>query len=290
MRTTICFFLVTLCKTLFGQNVTIEQANNRLSDIFKQSHMRPQVLLLGTYHFSYPNADDYKTPNSLQIDVLSSKRQSEIKQVIDVLLKFKPTKIAIEAKPTDQAKYDSLYQLYLKRQLQQERDERFQIAFRLAKILGHKKVFCIDAQPFVKTLYEIDSVADQRYTDENDSTVVAIETMYENFYNYDDTLQRKMKLIDYLTLINSEQFLRYDNGQYLYHTRRGTNEEPIGADGFVSKWFNRNARIYSNIERIATDKRDRILVLFGGGHIPILNFLLESSQEFRLRKFSEFIK
>lgn len=141
MRTTICFFLLTLCKTLFGQNVTIQQANNRLSDIFKQSQKRPQVLLLGTYHFSYPNADGYKTPDSLQVDVLSSKRQSEIKQVIDALLKFKPTKIAIEAKPVDQTKYDSLYQLYLKGQLQRERDERFQIAFRLAKILGHKRVF-----------------------------------------------------------------------------------------------------------------------------------------------------
>lgn len=139
-------------------------------------------------------------------------------------------------------------------------------------MLQHKKVFCIDATPFVKTLYETDSIADKKYGDKNDSTVMAIETMYNEFYNYDDTLQRNMKLIDYLALINSDQYLKYDNGQYLYHTRKGTLEDPIGADGFISKWFNRNARIYSNIERIATNKNDRILVLFGGGHLPILNF------------------
>ncbi len=290
MRIIAFLIFLTLGKTSFAQKITLQQANSKLSYIFKQAQKRPEVLLLGTYHFSYPNADEYKTPDSLQAEVLSSKKQNEIKQVISALLKFSPTKIAIEAKPTDQAKYDSLYQLYLKGQFQQERDEKFQIAFRLAKMLRHKKVYCIDAKPFVKTLYETDSIADQKYSDKNDSTVTAIEMMYNEFYSYDDTLQRNMKLIDYLMLINSDQYLKYDNGQYLYHTRKGTNEEPIGADGFISKWFNRNARIYSNIERIVTHNNDRILVLFGGGHIPILKFLLESSQEFKLRKFSEFLK
>lgn len=290
MRIVICYLLIASCKISYGQPVTIQQANRRLSQIFQQSQPQPQVLLLGTYHFSYPDADDYKTPDRLQADILSSKKQNEINQVIKALLKFKPTKIAIEAKPTEQAKYDSLYQHYVKGQLQHERDEKYQIAFRLAKLSGHKKVFCIDATPFVKTLYETDANADQKYSDANDSGVLTIEKMYDAFYSYDDTLQLRMKLIDYLTLINSDQYLEYDNGQYLYHTRKGTNEEPIGADGFISKWFNRNARIYSNIQRTATSNNDRILVLFGGGHIPILKFLLESSRDFKLRRFAEFIK
>ncbi len=42
--------------------------------------------------------------------------------------------------------------------------------------------------------------------------------MYNQFYSYDDTLQPNMKLIDYLTLINSDQYLKYDNGQYLWRT------------------------------------------------------------------------
>lgn len=290
MRTFICILLAVLYNASFGQSITINNANNRLSEIFHRSQKRPQVLLLGTYHFSYPNVDDYKTPDRLRVDVLSSKKQKEIDRVIAVLVNFKPTKIAIEAKASDQTKYDSLYQLYLKGELQEERDERFQIAFRLGKQLRHKKVFCIDAQPFVKTLYEVDSIADQKYSDENDSTVIAIQEMYEAFYRYDDTLQRNMELIDYLTLINSDQYLKYDNGQYLFHTKKGTDLEPVGGDGFISKWFNRNARIYSNIQRTATNKDDKILVLFGGGHIPILKFLLESCQDMELRKFSEFLK
>lgn len=223
MRTTIYIILTTLSNTLFGQSVTVQQANNRLATIFHQSEKRPEVLLLGTYHFSYPDADDYKTPDSLRVDILSAKRQVEIRQVLDAILKFKPTKIAIEAKAAEQTKYDSLYQLYTTGHLKQERDERYQLAFRLAKILGHKKVFCIDAQPFVKTLYEVDSVADQKYTEEDDAVVNTIGERYDAFYNLDDSLQLHMKLTDYLTLINSDQYLKYDNGQYLYHTRKGTN-------------------------------------------------------------------
>lgn len=290
MRIIIYILLTILSSTLIAQSLTVQQANSRLATIFHKSEKRPEVLLLGTYHFSYPDADDYKTPDSLRVDILSEKRQLEIKEVLDAILRFKPTKIAIEAKAIEQPKYDSLYRLYKTGQLKTERDERYQLAFRLAKTLGHDKVYCIDAQPFVKTLYEIDSIADQKYTEKDDTVVTAIEERYDAFYNLDDSLQLHMKLIDYLTLINSDQYLRYDNGQYLYHTRKGTNAEPVGADGFISKWFNRNVRIYSSIERITTTKNDRVFVLFGGGHIPILKFLLESSQEFELRKFSDFVK
>lgn len=103
MRIIIIFIFLTLFKTLFGQNITLQQANSRLSSIFKQAQKRPEVLLLGTYHFSYPDADEYKTTDSLQADVLSSKKKNEIKQVISALLKFSPTKIVIEAKPIEQA-------------------------------------------------------------------------------------------------------------------------------------------------------------------------------------------
>lgn len=171
-----------------------------------------------------------------------------------------------------------------------QRSETFQIGFRLAKDLGHQRVYCIDAKPFVKTLYEVDSILANRYSKVNDKVLDKLNSAYESFYDYDDSLQREMKLKDYLLLINSDAYLRYDNGQYLTWTRTGTNLEPVGADGFISKWFNRNARIFSNLQRISSDKEERILVIVGGSHVPTLKFLLESSQEFKLRRLDEFMK
>lgn len=285
--TTLCFFLNCFC---YGQTITIEKAQHRLSTIFKDHDARAEVLLVGTFHFAYPNLDGHTTPDSLRIDILSKERQREIARVVSLLKAFRPTKIGIEVLSQNQKKYDSLFQKYLTDNLLRERNESFQLGFRMAKELKHSRIYCIDAKPFVKTLYELDSTRATKYNLKNDNTFEELEAKYEQFYSYDDTLQKSMELKDYLLFTNSDKYLQYDNGQYLLWTRNGTNLEPIGADGFVSKWFNRNARIFSNIQRICTDKNERILVIIGGSHVPMLKFLLESSQEFKLRRIEEFLK
>lgn len=280
------FLLPVIC---IGQRISVEQANKKLSEVFQTGKKKTEILLLGVFHFSYPDLDIYKTPDSLRIDILSNERQAEVAELVNLLDKFKPTKIAIEAMPDKQAYYDSIYSKFLHQQLQNQRDERIQIGFNLAAKLHHEKLYCIDAKPFVKTLWETDSLLAAKYNLDSDKIYEALSSKYEQFYKYDDTLQKSMVLKDYLALINSDNYLQYDNGQYLTYTRAGTNLEPFGADGFISKWFNRNVRIFSNIQRLADNKNDRILVIFGGGHIPILKFLIKSSQEFELRNLNEFI-
>jgi hypothetical protein len=56
-----------------------------------QSNARPEILVLGTYHMANPGHDIH---NLQADDVLSPKRQQEIAQLIDVLKRFRPTKIA----------------------------------------------------------------------------------------------------------------------------------------------------------------------------------------------------
>ena len=62
--------------------------------VWAQSDSHPEILVLGTYHMSNPGRDIY---NMQADDVLSPKRQQEMAQLIEVLKKFHPTKIAIEA-------------------------------------------------------------------------------------------------------------------------------------------------------------------------------------------------
>jgi hypothetical protein len=289
-RLTLSTLLIFIFDICCGQPISTKEANTKLSTIFKVNQQKTEVLLLGTFHFAYPDLDGYKTPDSLRIDILSRQRQKEVSDVIAILKRFNPTKIAIEAMPEKQGQYDSLYRQYLSGNFSNERDERFQLGFRLAKELKHRSVYCIDARPFVKTIGEIDSALDEKYNLNNDTIFAGLDAQYDAFYNYDDTLQKFMSLKDYLLLINSEKYLQYENGKYLTYVRKGTALEPTGADGFISKWFNRNARIFSNIQRMADNKKERILVIFGGGHIPILQFLALSSQELKLRQFSEFVK
>ncbi|MDX5438044.1 MAG: DUF5694 domain-containing protein, partial [Pontibacter sp.] len=110
-----------------------------------EQEKRAQVMLLGTFHFSHRNLDIIKTEKSEQLDVMTPESQQDIRKITGKLAKFRPTKIAIESFPENQPKIDSLYQAYLEGRYELKADEIDQLAFRLAKQLGHKRVYCINA-------------------------------------------------------------------------------------------------------------------------------------------------
>ena len=117
-----------------------------------QSDVRPQILVLGTYHMANPGHDIH---NMQADDVLSAKRQQEIAQLIEVLKKFHPTKVAIEADVSGQ-RATQQYSDYLAGKYTLSRNEIDQIGYRLAKELGHKKVYPVDVDgdfPYMRVLY-----------------------------------------------------------------------------------------------------------------------------------------
>ena len=71
--------------------------------------------------------------------------------------------------------------------------------------------------------------------------------------------------------------------------RLGPNADYLGPDDATS-WYNRNLRIFSNLQAITSDTSDRILVIIGAGHLPILRFLAQSSPEYRVRDVAEFVR
>src|ERR1700681_805348 len=102
-----------------------------------QSDARPEILVLGTYHMSNPGHDIY---NMQADDVLSPKRQQEIAQLIEVLKRFHPTKIAIEADVGSQ-RVAQQYSDYLAGKYALSRNEIDQIGYRLAKELAHRTIY-----------------------------------------------------------------------------------------------------------------------------------------------------
>src|SRR5438128_9151913 len=101
-----------------------------------QSESRPEILVLGTYHMANPGHDIF---NMQADDVLAPKRQQEIAQLIEVLKKFHPTKIAIEADIWSK-RVGQQYSDYVAGKYTLSRNEIDQIGYRLAKELGHKSV------------------------------------------------------------------------------------------------------------------------------------------------------
>ena len=251
-----------------------------------------KVLTLGSFHFNFPNLDTAKTDEDDQIDVLDSKYQKEIELIVDKLAEFNPTKIAIERQPKYQKTYDSLYTLYLNGEHKLTRSEEQQIGFRLAKQMGLKKLYCTDA-------WGSDYEDVLEITDGNDS--IAKEKFWNFFYNNPDSTLASYRdekdlfktdgILAHFKERNAKEYVTRSLGDYLigpfkYETKE---KEYLGPDFVTSWWFNRNLRIFRNIQRINAAPDDRILVIYGSGHMNLLNIFFEASPEYELLDVNEYL-
>ena len=256
-----------------------------------QSMGRTQVLTLGTFHFSFPNLDVRKIEAGDQIDVLDPQYQKEIEDIVGRLARFKPTIIAIERPRDKQAHYDSLYNDYLQGRYQLSRSEDNQIGFRLAQLMGIKSLHCIDSWG-------------RDYEDAAKVFADKGSPEYKKFVGYftanPDSSKRFLPRFIFKTKgiraellrLNEANNIRKDLGNYLigvfkYET---PDNDYFGPDFVSGWWFDRNLRIFRNLQRIGATPADRIVVIFGAGHMNLLNMLLEASPEYELVHPNEYLK
>ncbi len=256
-----------------------------------QTTNRVPVITLGTFHFTFPNLDNVKIDANDQIDVLEPTYQKEIEEIVGDLSKFKPTIIVIERQPDQQFKVDSLYQEYLKGNYLLSRGEDEQIGFRLARANALKKLYCVDEwgnfnENVARILEGKDSLLTQRF---------------ESFYytNPDSLKKTKIKptfksigLRKELLLINDEKRIKESLGDYLVGIFKYEVQQNdfLGVDFETGRWFNRNLKIFRNIQRIEASAGDRMVVIFGSGHLNLLNYFFECSPEYQLVDVKEFLR
>ncbi|WP_353893242.1 hypothetical protein PRVXH_002660 [Proteinivorax hydrogeniformans] len=70
---------------------------------------KPVLLLLGSFHMNSPNQDLF---NVQADDILSPKRQMEIKEIVNLLKDFKPTKVALEVSTDKQKELNTKFREY----------------------------------------------------------------------------------------------------------------------------------------------------------------------------------
>lgn len=248
------------------------------------------VLTLGTFHFDFPNLDRIQYNNDEIIDVSESKYQAEIEELVNALSEFSPTIIVIERPVKMQHKIDSLFRLYQTGKYVLQRGEYEQIGFRLARKLGINRIYCVDE--WGKHYENIGELL----KDENSESYIHFE---DSFIHHSDSTKeyypkpvfQKQGIISELILLNKPENIRRSLGNYLIgHFKYEANAyDYIGADFETGRWFNRNLRIFRNIQRITTKPKDRILVIFGAGHMNILNYLFECSPEYSLQEICEYL-
>ena len=242
---------------------------------------RAEVLVLGVYHMSNPGRDIF---NIEADDVLSPTRQAEISQVVAVLEGFRPTKIAVEA-PFFDERVPKRYSDYLAGRYELTRDEAEQLGFRLAKRLGHETVYAVDADgefPFPRLVKYAQATGRSAELDAlQEETGRRVET--QNAYLASHTV------LETLLALNSEDRVDEAMGSYFQLAELGEPWDWAGAD-LVADWFRRNMRIYSNVVRLLESPEERVLVIYGAGHLGWLQHAFESNPDLRLRRLADFVR
>ncbi|HXY31194.1 MAG TPA: DUF5694 domain-containing protein [Gemmatimonadaceae bacterium] len=242
---------------------------------------RAEVFVLGVYHMANPGRDIF---NMHADDVLAPKRQAEIAQVIAALKKFRPTKIAVEADVGDD-RVPKRYEEYLAGKHELTSNEVEQLGFRLAKELGHKTVYPADADgdfPFQRV---VDYAKASGRSKELDAMMGEVGAMVKAQNDY----LASHTVLETLLYMNADEKVTEDVGFYYREAHYGEPGDWAGAD-LVSEWFKRNMRIYSNVVQLVDSPSERVLVIFGAGHLGWLQHDFSSDPTLRLRKLAEFAK
>lgn len=239
---------------------------------------RPQVLLLGIFHFENPGLDAHKSKYTF--DPYSENGRPQVEEVLARLDAFAPTKILIERSPQYQADIDAWYESYKAGKHPTNPNEILTIGFALAHRRAHPRVYGFDARAeWLSTTPETEEafIAAAKAMNMEWTLNDPIDARYMQMYKASDEIEESLTLRQRLRLINNPDALRLSHGAYLYSSgfRLSDGTTFPGPDGFTSAWHNRNIRMYANMQRIA-EPNDRILIIVGAGHVPILKHCIES--------------
>lgn len=264
--------------------ITFLSCNNNLKDEISTSEQKekmPKVAILGMLHFVSKN----NTVSQKFTGIKNEKSQEEIIDLVNLLKKYRPTKIAIERPYRSDKELNKRYSSYLNGNYQLTEEETDQIAFRLGKELNHKRLYLA----YYPVEYAFDSAV--AFAKENGQTKI-IDTIIKNAkelaQQYDELAENK-SLRDAIYYLNTENAIHKNHYGYLLLSQIGNHENKVGADA-VGDWYKSNIKIFENIRQIANSNSDRVLVIYGQGHCKILNQLIIDSPELELVRINEYLK
>ena len=216
--------------------------------------------------------------------------QAELGEILDRLEAWAPTAIAVEWDRDDQDRLDERYSQYLEGEFEITSNEIYQIGFRLGKRLGHQRLWAVDAE---SRFFE-PRIDREQWAKEHGQEWIYDHPWDERFqelYSWEDLRKTRVPLRDTFLYMNSAERLALGHGHYLVGGfKAGDGTDYPGADHLSGWWYVRNLRIVSSLLQLARQEDDRVLLIVGAGHVPILRHAARSAPDVELVEVSAVLK
>jgi hypothetical protein len=256
-------------RTAMGQETsTIQLLRNR------PASARPKLMILGVAHFDNPGHD---VVNEHVDDVLTPQRQAEIEAIAKAVARFKPTRIVVEWPIARQEKLNIQYAHYRQGNYTLTRNEIDQLGLRIAAMLNLPEVYAVDwndMPPGVEADYDYEAYPN---TPEAKQRLAAMRDPNTNKSSSTRLLSLNQRIYD----LNRPEALANLNRRYFDYILLGDANRNPGAN-WVGAWYARNLKILANIVRLADSPSDRVLVIYGVGHVFPLTEFAEQSGAFSI--------
>ena len=240
------------------------------------------ILNLGTFHMG-----ETSDANKTEFDESDRKNQIAVKEIAEKLSAFRPTVIIVETPPSFNEKLQAEYKEYvLNPKMKYKNPSEIELlAYELGRISGTTRIYGIDHKMGYN--YNI-----------GNQIVNSIDSLWYNKYyknplkyyvlvNHD---QSKLNLLDKLKLTNHNAYLDFlieVNAEMLAHV--GSENGFEGADE-ATKYYQRNIRMYSNLNRINLTENDRVFILLGASHTAYLRDFISRSPKYKMVNTFEYLK
>lgn len=278
----ILIVMISSCRSNQSEEIRIKEQNNLNQESSKSDSNKIQVLNFGTFHMGL-TSDATKT----EFDEHDIENQKRVHEVAKMLSDFKPTVILVETSPEFDNQLQLEYNEYLKnpKMFFNNPSEIELLAYELGRICETKRIYGIDHK--MEYNYKI-----------GNEIANSIDAMwYDKYYN--DPLKffpevnvnrDTLNLHDQLKLTNHDSYLDFlitVNADMLTHA--GTKNGFEGADE-ATRFYQRNLRMYSNMNRIDLSLDDRVFILMGASHTAFFRDFISRSPKYEMVNTFQYLK
>jgi hypothetical protein len=235
------------------------------------------VVILGTYHMHNPeggsmfrlDVDDVKVPA----------RQKQIKELVESLVQFQPTKVLIE-NAYGSNRFTKRYTTFLedKNEANLSTNEIEQVGFRVAANMNHETLYPFD---FKKNL---SSEAVMALVQEVETFSKDFDALLKEAQAFFEETNEKLKtstVMEFLKFANSGKGIDFHHTFYMEFLKYGKGDNYAGVD-MTLEWYERNLKMFHNVTRITNfeNERERLLIIVGSAHVKLLKDFVEDAPYF----------
>lgn len=219
---------------------------------------KPKVLVLGSEHMSENE------------EFLSDRRQAEIEELVSLVQKFSPTKIAVEVITDENDRLNEQFKQYKLGTYKLVLNEIDQIGFRMAANLQHEQIYAVDwmGGSDVTDVWEVHGWAKKNQPQ-----------LFEEIFGWVPELELTddKSVLDFYKELNDPVLLNKLHKLYVNMARIGDFGHYVGME-WLTWWYKRNLIMYSNIARLIDSPEERILFIVGSSHCSIVSKFLEEGE------------